>query len=544
MNTQIIANRREFVIQARNAAEAENRLRFSEGYEKATEQYIYENQKMDANEIVRKFMENDRRVISITKKTKVGMDGLMIEVATLMTTHPDDSKIVNCSNVRIITGMSCASWEKDMKEKSPSCFKDKIFHHGQLGKADLKNLSNALIIIDEIDTGDKELQVLHNTLKDAGVMSVQHMMEHNNRFMFASATMIKELYDLYRWGDLHELHQMTIPASYIGHNEFLDRGIVQEFYSLNTPESAEKWIREDILNHYDDDFRVHIVRVTNKTVNLVQNACISANIEFRNHTSTDRLSSEEERELFKEPLTKHVVLGVKGFFRRAILIPNKWKLRIGATHELYTKKVDNNTQIQGLPGRMTGYWRDIIEGGHKTGPYRTSTVAVKQYEANYNDPFGNHSYQSAGFRKSRGRINSQNTMLTHTNIEGLIPVDLPETSNNYPSISNYRIYSDESIMKEICKSLGYGFRTVNENAEGFKETSLNNAKCVVSLEDAIRKIRTSYGTNNGQISYRVYYPCYLDKNDKNTLRYLLIIRPNTEPAKIREIDEKYPSIRI
>jgi hypothetical protein len=75
------------------------------------------------------------------------------------------------------------------------------------------SISNGLIIIDEIDTGDKEYQVLHTTLKEAGVLDVEHMKKHNNRFVFISATMIKELYDLYRWGELHELCKMTIPAS-------------------------------------------------------------------------------------------------------------------------------------------------------------------------------------------------------------------------------------------------------------------------------------------------------------------------------------------
>ena len=43
------------------------------------------------------------------------------------------------------------------------------------------------------------------------------MKNNNNRFVFISATIIKELYDLYSWGTLHESYNMTIPKSYIGH---------------------------------------------------------------------------------------------------------------------------------------------------------------------------------------------------------------------------------------------------------------------------------------------------------------------------------------
>jgi len=83
---------------------------------------FYPNQKEDANNIVDKFYKNKRRVISIQKKTKVGADGLMIEIAKLLTSHIDDSFIVNIDNVRIITGMSNAGWEKDMIDKASKLF--------------------------------------------------------------------------------------------------------------------------------------------------------------------------------------------------------------------------------------------------------------------------------------------------------------------------------------------------------------------------------------------------------------------------------------
>ena len=424
MSSDLIAARREAVLQAYGSARAENHLRFLEGDDKATAEYIFPNQMEDANTIVNKFYRNNRRVISIQKKTKVGADGLMIEVAKLLTTHIDDAFVVNPANVRIITGMSNAGWEKDMIEKAPNCFKDKIFHHGKLSRADLKNMRNGLIIIDEIDTGDKEYQVLHNTLLQAGVLDVHHMQSSNNRFLFISATMIKELYDLYRWGDLHELCQMTIPAEYIGHKDLFDLGIVKDFYPLNTEESADKWVQEDILS-YGADYRVHLVRV--KMVDMVRNACIRHGVAFRNHTSTDRLAPEEINEFFKEPITGHIVLGVKGFFRRANLIPNRWKLRIGATHELYTKLVDNNVQIQGLTGRMTGYWRSDIQRGHKTGPHRTSVKAIEEYEKTYTNPFGAHSYQSAGFKMKKGKVSADATMLSSKHVANLVPVDLPIT---------------------------------------------------------------------------------------------------------------------
>jgi hypothetical protein len=471
--TEIISARRENVLQSYKSAIALNHMLFCEGDDTATAEYIFPNQMVDANNIVNIFYNNNKkcRVVSIQKKTKVGADGLMIEVAKLLTTHIDDDFVVNPKNVRILTGMSNAGWEKDMKDKAPSCFKDKIFHHGQLKNAGLQNISNSLIIIDEIDTGDGEVSVLHTILKDAGILDVKHMEENNNRFVFISATMIKELYDLYRWGDLHELYTMTIPTAYIGHKDFLAMGIVKDYYDLSKKESADRWVREDIIENYGEDYRVHIVRVKgNKgkgNADMVQDACIRKGVLFRNHTSKDRLSPEEISSFFKEPLKQHIVIGIKGLFRRANLIPNRWKLRIGATHELWTKTVDNSVQIQGLTGRMSGYWRDVIEGGHKTGPHRTSVKAIEEYEKAYNDPLGANDYQTAGFNKKKGQVRAKTTMLTAKNIANLEPVDLPVIDNS--------ISSDPSASVPIVICLTQDvFNTIKKKGKEWDITTIHN----------------------------------------------------------------------
>jgi len=450
-STELMSARREEVLQSYRSAEVTNRRLYLEGDINATEEYIFSNQREDANNIVDMFYQDrNRRVVSIQKKTKVGADGLMLEVAKLMATHSDDEFVINSKNIRILTGMSNVKWEKDMIQKAPSCFKDIIFHHGKLSKTEMSNISNGFIFCDEVDNGDKEYQRLHTTLKESGILDVRSMIENNNRFVFISATMIRELYDLYRWGDLHQLYKMTIPPSYIGHKDFLDKGIIQEFYSLASKVGAEKWAREDILENYGDDFRIHIVRGNGKSHAHIQDACIRNGIEFRDHTSNERISETELKNIFEKTLVQHIVLCVKGLLRRANLIPNLWKLRIGATHELYTRKVDNSVQIQGFPGRMSGYWRDVIESGHKTGPHRTSVKAIEQYENIYNDPFGNNSYQSAGFKKyGAGKVVSAPTMLTSKHIPNLearkppvsaedpttIPIVLNITPSEYASIS-------------------------------------------------------------------------------------------------------------
>jgi hypothetical protein len=130
-------------------------------------------------------------------------------------------------------------------------------------------------------------------------------------------------------------------------------------------------------------------------------------------------------------------------------------------------------------------------------------------------------------------------MLSSKNIDNLEAIDFPveEVNKNL-----YRIYNNENVIIDACKILGYSYVPTKDNDDGFKETSLNNKRSVVSIKDAIDKVPTAYGTNNGVKTYRTYYPCYVDKTDKTSLHFVLIIRPGTNENKILECDSKFNSI--
>ena len=421
MEHSILDLNREIVLNDYQSATKKNKELFITGDVKASSEYIFPNQKEDATIICNKFYETPIRVISIVKRTKVGMDGLMIEIAKNMTTHPDNNFVLHRNNIFFITAMSNISWEDDMKDKIPSCFKDNVYHHGKLQrlKTKLRNIKNAIIINDEIDSGDKEDQKLHLILKESGILDMKYMEENNIRFVFVSATMINELRDLYKWGNKHYTHYMTIPDNYIGHKEFLELSIIQEYYPINDDETAEKWVQEDILQNYVLDYRVHIVRTDEKNKDFIFNACIRNNIDFKNHTSDDRISYEDLSDIFNN-ISTHLVIAVKGFYRRANLIPNEWKKKIGATHERYVKKYDTNVQVQGLPGRMSGYWKQELLNGHKTGPHRTSIDAINEYEEFYKNPFGKIKYSTTGSKK---------LFVNPKNIQNLETINQIDTTN-------------------------------------------------------------------------------------------------------------------
>ena len=374
--------------------------------------WTYPNQDADAREAVKRFVDDPNlRILSGMKKVKVGASGFIYRFNQYVVSEP--SLWVDPANCFVVTGMSNKQWEVDMKKDAQEAIRDNIYHHGKLKKIEkkMKQMRNGVVVIDEIDTASKEWQLLHKILEPR--MDLEDMRRRNNRFLFVSATMLSELKELIHWeGGVHGHMKLSIGANYIGHADFETRGIIRDSFPMNTLEDAERWVREDIAP-YGTDYRVHIVRVRNKKmVEALKQACRNHRIEYLDHNSTDRLTEEQLNELYMETSrTRHVVLMVKGLLRRADLIPNEWKMRVGAVHELYvnSRKVSYDVQIQGLVGRMCGYWKDAFDMGHRAGPFRCNTDAIRAYEAKYVDPESNVMYKTN---------TKQESMLVHTkNVE-------------------------------------------------------------------------------------------------------------------------------
>lgn len=503
---------RETVINDYNSAKNRNEELFLDHDVKASSEYIFENQKFDAAEIIDMFFKNDLRCLSLIKRTKVGMDGLMIEVAKNITTHNDNDFMIHRSNVIFLTGMSNKSWEDDFKDKIPYCFKENVYHHGKLHLCQdkLKNINNALIIIDEIDTGDKEEQILHGILREAGLLDIKYMEKNNIRFLLVSATIKPVLNELKKWGDKHDNYSMTIPDNYISHGDFLEFDIIKEYYEINNYESAKKWIEEDIINNYGKDFRVHIIRTDKDNIDYIKKACLENNISFISHTSEDKILHEELTDIFDNKCkNKHIVLAIKGYYRRATFIPNQWKKKIGTLHERYVKNLDTNVQIQGLIGRMTGYWKDDITNGHKTGPYRTSIKSINQYEVFFKDPSNQKlKYSKSGSKKSLVNPRNIENLQTKNNEMNNIKI---EEFDTFKEAKNFVI----NTLKKTGPHNPYSKDIVNK--DGFLEYSLQGTRKVWSKKEI--DSQKKYGLNNNDYSLRYYY---LDINDKDTLEFAVV----------------------
>jgi len=86
-----MSHSRSYVLASYEAARQKCIDLYNDGNSFGEPEYIYPNQKSDAVKITEIFRSNsDVRAVSVIKRTKVGMDGLMIELMKMMSTDPDE----------------------------------------------------------------------------------------------------------------------------------------------------------------------------------------------------------------------------------------------------------------------------------------------------------------------------------------------------------------------------------------------------------------------------------------------------------------------
>ena len=175
--------------------------------------------------------------------------------------------------------------------------------------------------------------------------------------------------------------------------------------------------------------------------------------------------------------------------------------------------------------------------------------------------------------------------------------------NHNVDLSTFLVYASEEVVRKVCEILGYQYRSVKPETEGpnagFRETSLNAKAAKVSLLDAIQHVPGSYGSQPkdeegediskrphkyvkikqgalmgrfgvlksrlsdtrysvdvdgstyeldrdafAMITFRTCYPCYKDVTDKDTLHYVIVLRPNTDMAALQSVRHTYPSLVV
>ena len=104
---------------------------------------------------------------------------------------------------------------------------------------------------------------------------------------------------------------------------------------------------------------------------------------------------------------------------------------------------------------------------------------------------------------------------------------------------DFREIDDIEKVKTASDILGYGFSNLKKNTDGFVETSLGKKGIIANRNDIIAYLPNAWQhvRDNGIKTWRTYLPYYDDNKNINSLKFILIIRPDTSDSKIKELDD-------
>ncbi len=502
---------------------------------------VYPNQAEAANEIFKAFMVDGKVAVTLIALPQAGKTGTFLEVAYKMCTVDNDAKAIDHDQILFLTGMSDREWKDQTKGDMLTSFEKRVRHRGQFKGLPslLRDIKNSLIIIDECHIAAEKEQTMSEILRRSGLLNIDELRKRRVFLLEVSATPGSTLYDTQKWGaENHSIVILKESPLYVGFRDFIAEKRLHPSYDLSEEEELLKLF--PFIEQAFPQPRYHIIRLNGKLYTsaklLIEQHAKARGWHVSDHNATNRLEGLDYH-MTKAPHYHSIIL-IKEFWRAGKRLCDTY---VGIVHEPQTDIEDTNVTSQGLIGRLCG--NDKRKGPGAPHAF-CNTALIHDYLA-WIDAKGDYEaverYKSKNLTAKKGRIISKESIAHHTNVDGIEV--LPEEEKKLDP-NSYRIYSDESVLRDVCKFMGSLFVPANENAQGFKETSLRTHASVVSVEDALRYVSTAYIINDGKITHsRVYYPCYLDVKNKDTLRFVFIVKPGTDPRRLQECDSKFPPIR-
>jgi hypothetical protein len=513
--------------------------------------FIYPNQQEAANKCIEAY-KNGALAVCLIAQPGTGKTGTAQAVMIHMTTNLDDDEIIYPENIINCTGMSDNDWERQFKNSMLPPFRENIFHRQNLVKQidKLRNLRNGLIIPDECHIASGSKMTIAKTLKDSGILDMNVLERKNIKMLDISATPDAVLNDYKKWGKKCAIIKICPGPSYKGFEIMLKEHRIIDAPNLEDSDDYYELI-EFLDKRYKNTTKKYFpFRLLDQSkITLLESVSQEFDWVCLYHNSDERI--DEIDTLMQNAPNKHTIIFIKGFWRASKRILMK---HIGATYEPIPKKRDVSVTAQALTARFCDNYE--YSGDHLDINLRPlhycDKGAIEQYVEWFNNDcdFITSKYKSQRISSNgKGKVNSKETKVNPKIVKNLetktdSDVKVDEENKNVSDVkvdeNRYRVYDNEEVVKNVCKILGYDYRPTKNNSDGFKETSLNRKKEVVSLTSAISKVPSAYGKNGEITTWRTYFPCYTDTNDNTTLRFVVIIRPDTDIDKVKnEIDAIY-----
>ena len=487
---------------------------------------IYNNQKIIAYKVIDEFKNKKIISIMILAQTQSGKTGSMC--ATIKYYLKDTSNLIPIENIYIITGLSSCEWKEQTKERMPESIQSRVFHRCELPNTfvdEIKDKRNILIIMDEIQVAAKKGQTIYKTFLNAGLLNKSKLYENDIKILEYTATPDGTIYDLMKWSDASSKIMANAGDGYISSFDLLRMKRVKQYkelcgYNKETSEVDKKVIEniKEIKNDIDN-YSVklyHIIRTKNGKEQDITIENFKQIFKIHNYyfiKYDEKSEIKDINELLKTKPDKHTFIFIKDMLRCAKTLP---KINIGILYERCSKCPDDSTIIQGLVGRNTGYDDNGISICY------TNINSIETYEKLWKSNFEDKTilWKSKTTKNINGIISSKNTFNDPKEYDGFSITSDESDEIKEPIIKKFKTQEEakEYYIKELKPfHKGRGPNKIQPNKDGYYETAIRSVKKIYTCHEIQSEKRQGLTEKN----YRCF-PCYEDKNDKNTLQWWFI----------------------
>lgn len=321
---------------------------------------IYPNQERVGKQIYRLFAENeDCRLATLIAPTQWGKTGALLDLVLrfLGVNGDEDGPRARRSNIYALTGQSDIDWHAQTCKRM-EMFVGQVFYRNKLADfvKQVQKQTDVLILIDEAHIGTGSTQQLKTHFQQAGLLDVDALRERRIWIVQVSATPGVVLLDAEKWERHHTKLVADLDDGYLGLNELRGENRIQPSEAI-TPDVARRLCNLIEQRWGPDHPKYHIIRMYNSKDPEKGNdqdqaieVFVNAGFVIKYHNSIDR-EMDIDQTMAAAPRW-HTILVIKGFWRASKTFPDA---HIGVCYETYSENKDYNTEVQGLPGRLTGY---------------------------------------------------------------------------------------------------------------------------------------------------------------------------------------------
>ena len=509
--------------------------------EKSGTKVIYDNQVEIGKQIVETFQDPKKAIILVMAPPQCGKTGSMCSGILQYINHPRNE--IPIANIYIITGLSSVEWKDQTRERFPKIMTANIFHQAELPRGfanTIKEKSNLLIILDEVQIACKSEQSISKAFKNAGLTNennefdIQTLYKKDIKIVNYSATPDAVGFDIAKWGDASHLLVFQPPNFYTSFDKLFTENRIEQAGNLchDNDEIRKQNIEQfaDAIRHCEEKAGkklFHLVRKPPRTehgvfINLIK-MDLGIDCDYMTFYADSELSDINEI-VGKEPPMKHTIIIVKEKLRCAKTIS---KFNLGVLYErIPAGKVNDTAMVQGFAGRLCGYddngysivftnsasletFRDAFACGFSNTaiPWNSTTTKVKNNKTVPAKTFVNTSEDGSD--------------TSSTASENVVPI--------YREFSSYELrkkYFDE-IVKPLMISKGanrpMGPKEPKTKVGEFYTGSLRKkaGEPPAPLSTQYIEANKKWGFKPEEPGFRAYVG-YTDLTDPSTIKYCLI----------------------